>query len=271
MTSRRHITLLSLSLSLLLLSGCGWNMLDWGDGKPRPPNNNYPRGTQAATLPALEPLPSNGIHVVKKGDTLYSIAFRYQLDFRQLASANSIGSDYLIQPGQQLRLTAPTTRARPNSPNRSPQARTSPPTVPPVVATPTPRRTPPPSSQAPSKWRWPHPGPVVANYGGKGNGRAGVDISGKLGDAVIASAGGVVVYSGGGLARYGQLVIIKHGNDFLSAYAYNRKLLVKEGSQVKAGQRIAEMGTGPKGGALLHFEIRVSGKPVDPLKYLPKR
>ena len=135
----------------------------------------------------------------------------------------------------------------------------------PVVRTPNPS----PAVDAASAWIWPAQGKVVTTFS---NGETkGIDIAGKLGDAVRASSGGRVVYAGAGLRGYGKLVIIKHDADFLSAYAHNNSLLVKEGQTVKKGQTIAELGKTDADRPKLHFEIRRRGKPVDPLKYLPNR
>lgn len=119
-------------------------------------------------------------------------------------------------------------------------------------------------------WRWPARGSVLQRYTPGDPARQGIDIQGKDGDPVLAAADGEVVYSGNGLLGYGELVIVKHSPDFLSAYAYNRSRLVKEGDKVKAGQQIAEMGRSGAAIDLLHFEIRHNGKPVDPMGYLPK-
>lgn len=118
-------------------------------------------------------------------------------------------------------------------------------------------------------WIWPANGKTIGTY--SEGGKKGVDIAGKAGDAVIAAGDGKVVYSGTGLRGYGKLVIIKHNNTYLSAYAHNQNILVKEGQSVTKGQKIAEMGNTDADQVKLHFEVRRSGKPVDPLKYLPQR
>lgn len=118
-------------------------------------------------------------------------------------------------------------------------------------------------------WKWPTQGQVTERFSSSDDTRKGIDISGRLGQPVIASAPGRVVYSGSGLRGYGQLIIIKHNERFLSAYAHNRKLLVKEGQAVSAGQSIAEMGSSGADEVKLHFEIRRDGKPIDPLAFLP--
>ena len=120
-------------------------------------------------------------------------------------------------------------------------------------------------------WQWPTSGGVIAGYGSSTKTRSGIQIGGKQGQAIRAASAGRVVYAGTGLTGYGHLLIIKHNNDYLSAYGHNDRLLAKEGDQVAAGQRIADMGIGPGQRALLHFEIRLRGEPVNPLGYLPKR
>ncbi|HLP30013.1 MAG TPA: peptidoglycan DD-metalloendopeptidase family protein, partial [Geothrix sp.] len=158
----------------------------------------------------------------------------------------------------------PVAAARPgpkSPPPKSGKPATSP--RPPVNATPA-------RTASTVRWSWPTQGKVAARFSA-GAGRKGVDLAGKLGQPVKAAADGDVVYSGSGLIGYGNLVIIKHDEVFLSAYAHNRKLLVKEGDKVKAGQPIGEMGQNAKAGSILHFEIRRHGKPVDPLLYLPNQ
>ena len=118
------------------------------------------------------------------------------------------------------------------------------------------------------RWRWPAKGKVVTSFSRSGG--KGIDIAGKFGQTIVAASAGRVVYSGSGLIGYGQLIIVKHNKRYLSAYAHNNKILVKEGDTVTGGQRIAEMGRSGSNRAMLHFEIRRDGKPIDPLRYLPK-
>jgi lipoprotein NlpD len=128
------------------------------------------------------------------------------------------------------------------------------------------------ASSASLTWQWPATGSLIGRFAtGRATSNKGIDIAGEAGDPVRAAAAGSVVYSGSGLLGYGQLVIIKHNDQFLSAYAHNRRLLVKEGDQIKAGEKIAEMGSSGAEKVKLHFEIRRSGKPVNPETYLPKR
>ncbi len=197
-----------------------------------------------------------GRYTVRRGDTLYSIAWRYSLDFRTLAAWNHIRPPYTIYPRQHLRLRAPV--ARSDRRVRTRRART--------------RRAPrsPHSERAPS-WHWPTAGRVIETFRRGDPRRRGLDIRGRLGQPVEAAAAGRVVYSGSGLPGYGQLIIIKHNDNYLSAYGYNRRLLVGEGQRVRAGQRIAEMGAVGGQGPMLHFEIRRDGRPVNPLRLLPRR
>lgn len=207
---------------------------------------------------------SSDTHVVRPGETLYAIAWRHGLDQRDLAAWNGLGDGSLIHPGQRLRLTAPPIkrRTRPaTSANRKP--------APQPAGRPAAKPAPPASPV--SGWRWPTPGGVIAGYGQTPKTESGIHIGGQRGQSIRATAAGQVVYSGDALPGYGQLLIIKHNADFLSAYGYNDALLVKEGDQVGAGQQIARMGQGPGRRPLLHFEIRRRGQPVNPAAYLPRR
>lgn len=203
-------------------------------------------------------------HVVRAGETLYAIAFSRGLDYRDLAAWNNLGDGSLIYPGQRLRLTGPAIEhgrgASPPSASQSPPVATRAPTS-------TARKT-----AAPVRgWQWPTQGGVVATYGQTAKTESGIHIGGQRGQSIRAAARGQVVYSGDGLPGYGQLLIIKHNVDFLSAYGYNDALLVQEGDTVDGGQKIARMGQGPGRRPLLHFEIRRHGKPVNPTDYLPRR
>ncbi len=200
--------------------------------------------------------------VVRRGDTLFSIARRYQLDSRELASRNGLKSPYKIRPGQRLNLRGSTTLASSTIPAK-PAATTTP------AATAKPAGIATNSSNGPIRWQWPAQGKLVAKYNAYRNDAKGIDISASEGAAVRAAAPGKVVYSGDGLISYGNLIIIKHDDTYLSAYAHNRTRLVTEGQQVNAGQTIAEMGVSGEGKPTLHFEIRKNGKPVDPQRYLP--
>ena len=281
-----------------------------------------------------------GSYQVAHGDTLYSIAFRNKVDFRDLAQWNNIQAPYTIWPGQVLRLSpsggnaarpaavapapivmaankskptpapAPTAAPPPAEPmfedipatadtgKPAPAASTPKPsatgatgpavptsTVVPVAGAPTQSPAtqpppPPPAAVAPSPggtrsqggvvWRWPADGQLGKRFQ-SGDAIPGIEVLGKAGDPIRAAADGVVVYSGNGLVGYGELVIIKHSDSFLSAYGHNRKRLVKEGQKVTAGQQIAEMGATGASRDELQFQIRKDGNPVDPLGYLPAK
>jgi lipoprotein NlpD len=211
---------------------------------------------------------------VKSGDTVYSIAWRYALDHQQLAEWNGLDEPYTIYPGQQLILAKP-----PKVPQSKPA------TTKISAATPAPRSSQPSTSKtrqdpdptvsvaarAPSDWSWPTQGKLLNRFSYKDISRRGIDIAGEIGQPVRAVADGKVVYSGDGLANYGNLIIVKHSSTYLSAYAFNRAVVVKEGKQVVQGEMISEMGSNADNKAVLHFQIRKNGKPVDPLRYLPAR
>ncbi|MEO8365177.1 MAG: peptidoglycan DD-metalloendopeptidase family protein [Pseudoxanthomonas sp.] len=208
---------------------------------------------------------------VQRGDTLYGVAFRNGIDFRDLAAWNGIGAPYTIYPGQSLRLYPPDGKTvAATSASSATTIRPKPLSVPiparPVATSPS---VPPVNSGV--SWRWPADGAVIGRFGAGDATKQGVDIAGTSGQPVRAAGDGVVVYSGGGLVGYGELVIIKHNEAWLSAYGHNRTRLVNEGQNVKAGQQIAELGRSGAARDMLHFEIRYNGKPVDPQLYLPKR
>lgn len=227
------------------------------------------------------------IHTVRRGETLYSIAFQYGQDYRRLASRNAIRSPYTIFVGQKLSLrgakkakSSRSSRKKVASSRSGSQKKAKKPVKKTSKATKKPVKKPhkqakKPHKQAvsrgPVRWHWPTTGKIVETYSSKSATRKGIDIAGRPGQFVKAAAAGRVVYSGSGLRGYGRLIIVKHNERFLSAYAHNRKLLVKEGQQVKAGQKIAEMGRTGADRVKLHFEIRREGNPVNPLRYLPKR
>lgn len=201
-------------------------------------------------------------YLVKRGDTLYSIAFRHKLDYKDVARWNRIGRDYVIHPGQTLRLYPPTgsARASASAPKTSPKAKPRS----------SPRRQPAIPSGPPVRWQWPV-NDGAATLTTRPNGGQGLMIVGRLGENVRAAGSGRVVYTGSGLLGYGQLVIVKHNESYLSAYGHLRSVLTKEGDAVAAGQSIATMGNGPQGSPLLYFEIRINGTPGNPLALLPQR
>ncbi|WP_346840182.1 peptidoglycan DD-metalloendopeptidase family protein [Microbulbifer sp. SAOS-129_SWC] len=217
-------------------------------------------------------------HTVSRGDTLYSIAWRYGRDFRQLAAINGIAPPYQIFPGQHLKLVgralATTSLAAPKNTRKTPRrvSHTATKPRPKAVKSLTSSKPRKPASRVSSsgiRWQWPAHGKVISRFQAKNPLRKGVDIAGQKGESVLAAANGTVIYAGSALRGYGKLLIVKHNDEYLSAYAHNHKLLVREGSEVKAGQRIAELGSSGTDRNKLHFEIRRNGQPVDPLAYLP--
>lgn len=230
----RHQNKLAIGLLLCVLGGCARGLVPVIDL-----NQAADSGARAGT-----------VHTVVRGDSLHAIAWQYGLNYRQLAAVNGIAAPYTIYPGQKLNLSSRAQRYK--------QTVASAPA--PVVG-----------EALSGSWHWPAQGAVVARQGGFGR-KKGIDISGKVGQAVFSAKGGKVVYSGNGIRGYGNLLIVKHDEEYLSAYAYNQRLLVAEGDRVKVGQKIAEIGTsGATREAKLHFEIRRDGKAVDPLSLLPKR
>ncbi|CAH1072455.1 peptidoglycan DD-metalloendopeptidase family protein [Candidatus Nitrotoga sp. 1052] len=244
------------------------------------------------------------VYTVQKGDTLYSIAFNYGLDYREIAELNSIHNHGIIQVGKELRLPSASAstvgktmveskpleipvKSQPKVAKlpyteqavaqiekmQEDQQKSEPVMVAKVQAKPEIR----PEAKIDGitdddgsslEWSMPTSGTLISEFSESAS-RKGIDIAGKLGQAIVASSAGKVVYSGSGLRGYGKLVIIKHNKTYLSAYAHNDQLLVKEGQNVNRGQKIAEMGNTDTDQVSLHFEIRRFGKPVDPAKYLP--
>lgn len=247
----------SIALLILLVTACNHQKIDM------PVSNR--------TYPAVV---SRGWHVVKLGETLFSIAWLYGKDYRELAGANKIESPYLIHPNQKLSLSAyivpsnfpsvpsiSTTKkqiARPRS-DKVYRKSTSP-----IIK----KKL---ENFQVFRWHWPATGKVISHFSEQGRVNKGIDIAGNIGEPVIVAAAGEVVYAGSGLKGYGNLVIVKHNDSYLSAYAHNKTLFVKEGGVVKASQKIAEIGSTGTSEPKLHFEIRRNGKPVDPLLYLSKR
>ena len=324
-------------------------------GSPPPPT-----GSGSAPSAAYSQTP-DGYYRVKRGDSLHAIAFKFSLDWREIARLNGISAPYTIFPDQMLQLVAnplaspgatsteqggvriaaapppsetatrpldtpdssdttvdsaepravdrpleaepqpgngsetapgdgeqtelksekqdasgvPPVSGQPDSHRQAAsQASQSPPPVadPPTAQLPPPQMTVPTTPAGdPAQWMWPTEGRLLSSFRSDDAARKGIDIGGRKGQPVVASAPGTVVYSGSGLIGYGELIIIKHSDRMLSAYAHNSKRLVSEGQQVGAGTQIAEMGINDRNQALLHFEIRVNGSPQDPQKYLPRR
>ncbi len=210
----------------------------------------------------------DGVYTVRRGDTLYSIAWAFDWEFRALARANGIGPPYMIHPGQKLRVGRPPASSGDAAPSRRPAVIGKPATVRAARST-----APAASTAGPPHWRWPAAGRVVATFGGNthGSDNKGIDIETAPGAPVLAAADGEVVYAGKGIRGVGRLIIVKHGDDLLSAYGHAGRNTASEGRRVKAGEKIAETGKTGAGAVRLHFEIRRDGQPLDPLGLLPAR
>lgn len=302
-TQGRSITaaLLSALLLSLLLHGCASNRAS------APVVDRAPASKQEARKPAAKesdwrPL----LYTVQKGDTLYGISLEYGFDYKEIAAWNDIDPPYMIRIGQQLKLSSAgqgvvVSALKTEAPVESRAQESSLKTQPKAIKQPypgdmqtrpekaEPLKEAPPAKLADAKaaqseaeqkevgaaedderiaWSWPATGKLLAGFD-EASSAKGLDIGGKSGQPVLAAAPGKVVYSGSGLRGYGKLVIVKHNKIYLSAYAHNRQILVKEGQNVSAGQKIAEMGDSDADQVKLHFEIRRLGKPVNPAKYLP--
>ncbi len=239
------------------------------------------------SLPGSENAGKTGYYSVRPGDTLTKIALDHGHAWRDIAKWNGLDNPNVIEVDQVLRVAPPVVEmvaaakpaavARPagatapptvNQPS-SPPAMNQPAQTAPATAASASANTPSPNSDESLAFAWPNQGQVLAGFDEAKN--KGLDFGGKVGDAVLAAADGKVVYAGSGLRGYGNLVILKHNNTYLTAYAHNQALLVKEEQVVLKGQRIAEMGSSDTDRVKLHFEIRKQGKPVDPAKYLPAR
>ena len=213
-------------------------------------------------------------HVVAKGDTLYSIAWRYNYDYRQLANWNDIDAPYVIYLGNSICFklnkgkSVKKIKSQPDEDEDLGKEQIQQNQVAQVNPNVGDKKSGKKLSPGKIKWFWPTRGKIVKSD--SPTSKKGVDISGSLGQSVKAAAEGKIVYSGSGLVGYGKLIIIKHNDKFLSAYAYNSELLVNEGDIVKAGQKISKMGQDQSGRNILHFEIRLNGNPINPLKHLPK-
>lgn len=280
-------------LVALLLAGCSTNgsrapVVDRGDGR--------------SSVPQV----TSGQYRVKRGDTLFSIASRNGWEWRALAAQNGLSAPYVIHVGQVIRFGSGSSATASSSsritrrpaavvasgpapgnpvatPVPIPPPVTSNPTVATPVVTPNLPAAPPPTPVTPAQtptrdvpqsaagWAWPTKGTLISRFSASSSLNKGIDIAGQEGQPVMAAADGTVVYAGNGLRGYGELVIVKHSETYVSAYGHNRRLLVREGERVKIGQTIAEMGSTGTDRVKLHFEIRRQGKPVDPLQFLPNR
>jgi lipoprotein NlpD len=225
------------------------------------------------TLPGAENAGKPGYYSVRPGDTLTKIALENGQAWRDIAKWNGLDNPNVIEVDQVLRVVPPATVAAKPAANTVATNNTATASAPAPAAAQAPAQAP---ASAPLSsgdeslvFAWPHPGQVLTGFDETKN--KGLDFAGKAGDPVLAAADGKVVYAGSGLRGYGNLVILKHNNTYLTAYAHNQSLLVKEEQSVQKGQRIAEMGSSDADRVKLHFEIRKQGKPVDPAKLLPSR
>ncbi|MGA7980733.1 MAG: peptidoglycan DD-metalloendopeptidase family protein [Chromatiaceae bacterium] len=218
---------------------------------------------------------------MRPGENLYRISAQRGLDYHTVARWNGIRPPYRLYAGRLLRIAPPDGTVKPAPREANPEPKASP-GVPAARAKPAqtvaavkPLRTAPPAAARKERavgglhWIWPLHGKVVQTFRPGDRTHQGIRIEGRRGEMVVAAEGGKVVYSGSGLKGYGNLIIVKHNNNYLSAYGFNRRLLVKEGEQVSRGQTLAEVGQVPGGDYLLHFEIRKNGTAVNPLAYLP--
>jgi len=265
-------------LSLLLfwvLAGCGCGTATL---KPEGSASNHNNRSVPATPQVSIAQPGRSI-VVRRGDTLYSLARTHNITPRDLSAWNGLVDPNTIYPGQSLRLYPPsgTTVYTPPPANRNTTAAATPP--PPSSST---ASTPPAASGTPATatvspssglaWQWPTEGQIVTRFVANDPTKEGIDIGGHNGQAVRAAAAGAVIYSGAPpTLHFGELIIIKHNDHWLSVYGHNRRRMVSEGQRVSAGEQIAEMGRSGTTRDMLHFEIRHDGKPVDPLSHLPAR
>ena len=278
-----------LLVGVLWLAGCSSRSLTHAPVEDRATGVSRPAPIAADTvvvkqLPGFENAGKPGYYTVRPGDTMIRIGLDSGQNWRDIVRWNNLENPNVIEVGQVLRVAPPgvdnalvvtrpvssgsaTTNTGVATPLRPASAPASSPAV---ASSPVPASSPAPaSSEDDIAWIWPAQGSLLTGFDEVKN--KGYDISGKPGDPIIAAADGRVVYSGAGLRGYGNLIILKHNNTFLTAYAHNQTLLVKEDQSVKKGQKIAEMGNSDADRVKLHFEIRRQGKPVDPSKYLPAK
>ena len=308
-TLLRALLFITVASVVVVAAGCSSRSLtsvpveDRGTSTSRQSTSSLPAAVDAAgvrQLPGFENAGKPGYYTVKPGDTLIRIGMDTGQNFRDLVRWNNLENPNLIEVGQVLRVVAPvsdnalvvtrpvlsgsaatTTAATPSRPASAASAAIPPVATAPAASAPAataPAATAPAagaSSPQPAAteddiaWMWPAQGKLIAGFDEVKN--KGFDIDGKAGDPIIAAGDGRVVYAGAGLRGYGNLIILKHNNTFLTAYAHNQTLLVKEDQSVKKGQKIAEMGNSDADRVKLHFEIRRQGKPVDPARYLPAK
>ena len=222
---------------------------------------------------------------VKAGDTLYAVAWRFGWDYKALAQLNNISPPYVIYVDEVIAFSPDLVTRKSTSNSAAKSVTTAQSTqvtkTTSTTVTPSPATKPAEKTQVVSKpikaytgsknlsWQWPVRGNLIKKFNPRSETSKGIDVQIAAGNPVKAAAKGQVVYAGNGIQGYGNLLIIKHNDTYLSAYAYNSQLLVSEGDLVNAGQQVALSGKGPKFAEMLHFEIRKDGKPVDPLQHLP--
>jgi lipoprotein NlpD len=289
----RRLSPLVVVVGALVLSGCGSRMLNNAPVEDRGTVGSAPaasdvRAQPVKPPPGIENAGKPGYYTVKPGDTLIRIGLETGQSHKDISRWNGLENPNRIEVGQVIRVAPPVTADSGAVVVGKPVASSA------VVSTPIAAGVPLKPASAPSSapvatapvaaapaavgassgdesltWMWPGNGQVLAGFDEVKN--KGLDIAGSLGDPVLAAAEGKVVYAGSGLRGYGNLIILKHNNTFLTAYAHNKSLLVKEDQTVKRGQKIAEMGDSDADRVKLHFEVRRQGKPVDPARYLPAR
>jgi len=284
-TLHRSVSLASGAVCLALLAACG--------SSPRSPAPVEDRSARSGTpmadnkpLPGAENAGKPGYYTVQKGDTLTRIALDHGQAWRDVARWNNLGNPDVIEVGQVLRVSPPGASVENSGVVVRPVAlaaaagragAAAPASGAASVAASGGASAPQPANTGSGQsavaedigLAWPANGQLIAGFDEAKN--KGIDIAGKLGDPVLAAADGQVVYAGAGLRGYGNLVIVKHNNTYLTAYAHNQRLLVKEDQRIRRGEKIAEMGSSDADRVKLHFEVRRQGKPVDPAKYLPAR
>jgi lipoprotein NlpD len=275
---RAGMYVLLVLMALGVLSGCA------NKGRPAPVEDRtlVMPGASSKAMPGAENAGKPDFYTVKPGDTLIRIGMDHGQTWRDLVRWNGLENPNLIETGQVLRVAPPNNDVgvvvRPVLPSAPP----TPPATAPLIANaakpaasapvtsvsaPVPIAAATETTEDALVFKWPTRGNLIAGFDEVKN--KGLDIAGKVGDPVLAAADGRVVYAGSGLRGYGNLIILKHNNTYLTAYAHNQTLLVKEDQTIKQGQKIAEMGNSDADQVKLHFEIRRQGKPVDPAKYLP--
>nr|WP_315227657.1 peptidoglycan DD-metalloendopeptidase family protein [uncultured Albidiferax sp.] len=290
--SQGWLKIVGLVASAVVVVGCAGPTVhkapveDRGTSRSQP-TTATPEAVPAKPLPGAENAGKPGYYTVKPGDTLIRIGLDNGQSWKDIARWNMLDNPNVIEVGQVLRVISPNAVATENGVTTRPVASSTvtPVAVPAPVASAT--TSPASAASAASKpvtvapatqataaeddvaFIWPTSGGLIAGFDEAKN--KGLDLGGKSGDAVLAAADGRVVYAGAGLRGYGNLLILKHNNTYLTAYAHNQTLLVKEDQSVRKGQKIAEMGSSDTDRVKLHFEIRRQGKPVDPAKYLPNR